>query len=320
MNNTKKLTTGAMLLAIVGALMLIDRQLSFMFETIIIMFMPVVIIIYSTMYELREGIILSVSLLILTFILGDPEYAFVNVPIAVIVGLGYSFGIKKNYGKRKLMIIAMILFVIGEIVVAFIISPLLGISIPEQIASIQGMYNDVLNQSGLDINTLSLFGVDLTSLILVMLVLSTILLGVMEGFIIHLISLFLLNRFKIKTIENGAVFTFNLNPIVAYICFISFASIYFVSRIDNETIKLIVISLSMIGSIILFYFGYIYLITYLKLKTGRKSFGLFIIVGIILLFPVSMIVLVIIGFLYGSGPLKNKLANLGATNNNEEHK
>ena len=58
MNKTKKLTTGAMLLAIVGALMLINRQLSYMFEELIVMMAPVVIIIYSTMYDLKDGAIL----------------------------------------------------------------------------------------------------------------------------------------------------------------------------------------------------------------------------------------------------------------------
>ena len=314
MNNTKKLTTGAMLLAIVGALMMIDRQFSFMFETIIIMFMPVIIIIYSAMYELREGLILSVCLLILTFVLGDPTYAFVNVPIAVIVGIGYSFGIKKNFDRTKLMIIAMILFVIGEIVVAFIVSPILGFSIPNQIAELNEIYSEVLAQTGYGLNVFDQMGVNSTNLILVILVLSTILMGVMEGLIIHIISSFLLNRFKIKIIEKSSIISMNLNPIVAYICFIAFGSMLFLQRFDNETIKLIIITLSMIGSIVLLYFGYLYLITYLRLRTGRRSFGLLLILGIILTVPLSIFILVIVGFLYGAGPLKTKLANLGANN------
>ena len=36
MNKTKKLTTGAMLLAIVGALMLLDRQFSYLFDVYIV--------------------------------------------------------------------------------------------------------------------------------------------------------------------------------------------------------------------------------------------------------------------------------------------
>ncbi|MDO5440666.1 MAG: DUF2232 domain-containing protein [Erysipelotrichaceae bacterium] len=314
MNNTKKLTTGAMLLAIVGALMLIDRQLSYMFETIIVLAMPVMIIIYSTMYEIKDGAILAVCLLFLTFVLGNPEYAFINVPIAVVVGMGYSFGIKKNFNKTKLMIISMILFVIGEVIVAFIVTPLLGISIAQQVDSIKEIYTEVLNQAQLGTEAFDVLNINFSNLVLIMLVLSTLLLGVMEGFIIHIISLFLLNRFKIKTIDKAGIVSINLHPAVAYVCFLSFASMYFLKYFESENIKLAILTLSMIGSIILFYYGYMFVITYLKLRTGRKQAGLLTIVIIILTMPLSMLILVILGFLYGAGPLKRKLSELGGNN------
>lgn len=316
MNNTKKLTTGAMLLAIIGALMLIDRQLSYMFEVIIVMMMPVVIIIYSTMYSIREGAILAVCILILTFIMGNPEYAFINVPIAVIVGLGYSLGIKKNFSQKKLMIIAMILFVIGEVAVAFIISPLLGISIAEQVSSIQTLYTEALKQAGATqpLGTISALGINFTNLILAMLVISTFLIGVMEGLIIHVLSLFLLNRFKIKTIDKGSLIPLNLHPVAAYILFFCFASMYAVNLVSNETIKILLITISMVGAIILFYYGYIFVVAYIKLRTGKKASGILLFVVIFLTMPLSLIALVIIGFLYGAGPLRKKLQNPGASN------
>ena len=91
MNKTKKLTTGAMLLAIVGALMLLDRQFSYLFDVYIVMMIPVVIIIYAAMYELKDGGILCVCLGILTFIIGSSSLNYVfYVPLGIIVGLGYS--------------------------------------------------------------------------------------------------------------------------------------------------------------------------------------------------------------------------------------
>ena len=309
MNNTKKLTTGAMLLAIIGALMLIDRQLSYMFEIFIIMMMPVVIIIYSTMYDIREGAILSVCILILTFILGNPGYAFVNVPIAVIVGLGYSFGIKKNLSQKKLMIIAMLLFLIGEVVSAFIVSPLLGLSIADQISSIQTMYTEAFKQAGAaeTLNVYASMGINLSNLIRVAFVLSILLVGIMEGFIIHVVALFLLNRFKIKTVDKGTVIPFSLSPLVSYICFIGFASLYVMNFINSETIKLLLIVISMICGTILFYYGYIFIVAYIKKISDRKVSALLLIIVVIFTFPLSFIITVIIGFLYGAGPLKKYL-------------
>lgn len=307
MNNTKKLTTGAMLLAIVGALMLIDRQLSFLFEELIIMLAPAVIIIYSSMYKVKDGLILSISMLILTFLLGS-TYSFCYMPISIIVGVGYSIGLQKNLDKTKLMIIAMGLYVLGEVVVTFIVSPILGIDIVTQISNMKDMYTELMNKSGYGMGVFDQLGVNLDSLLLVGLVISTIFMGIAEGFIIHILSLFLLTRFKIKeVVKGGGLVSFNLHPVVAYVSFLSFMGMFFVNRIDNQTIKLIIISLAMIGTLILIYFGYGFAVVYLRLITGKKSTGLLVILGILFLFPLSLIILTIIGFLYGAGPLKNKL-------------
>lgn len=310
MNKTKKLTTGAMLLAIVGALMLINRQLSYMFEELIVMMAPVTIVIYSTMYDLKDGAILSISLLILGFLLGS-TYSYMYLPISVIVGMGYSFGIKKNFDKKKLLIIAIFLFLLGEVIITFVVSPLLGIDIATQVSEMKVVYTDLMAKSGLGADPLSQYGVSLNSMILVSLVLATLLVGVMEGLIIHILSMFLLYRFKIKTLNKGSILSFNLNPIVAYICFLSSFGLYFINRIDNETVKLVIIAASMIGMIILAYYGYIFVVMYAKLKTGKKSMSFLIVLIVLFTAPLSLIVLTILGFLYGAGPLKNLLAERG---------
>ena len=310
MNNTKKLTTGAMLLAIVGAVMLIDRQLSFIFQELIVMLAPAIIIIYATMYDLKDGAILSVSLLILGFLLGS-TYTFCYMPLSIIVGMGYSFGIKKDFDKTKLMLISMGLFILGEVLITFIVTPIIGISIPEQLTAIKETYDTAMSSFNISTSSFDTIGVNLDSLILIAFVLATILMGVSEGLIIHILSMFLLTRFKIKTLNKGNFISFNLHPIVAYICFVCFASLYFMPFINNETIKLIIITLSLIGAIILAYYGYVFLMIFLRYKTGRKSVGFLVILGIILLFPFSVIVLAILGFLYGTGPLKRVLINMG---------
>ena len=259
---------------------------------------------------------LSVCILILTFILGDPTYAFVNVPIAVIVGLGYSFGIKKSFSQKKLMIASMFLFMVGEVVVAFIVSPLLGISVADQVTSIQTIYTDAFAQAGAGtaLDAINTLGINFSNLVLAMLVIATLLLGVMEGLIIHVISLFLLNRFKIKVVDKGTVIPVNLNPVVAYICFIGFAGMYAVNFVNNETIKILLITVSMVCAIVLFYYGYIFVVAYIKARSGRKISGLLLFIVIFLTMPMSIIILVIIGFLYGAGPLKKKLQSTGANN------
>lgn len=310
MNNTKKLTTGAMLLAIVGALMLIDRQLSFLFEELIVMLAPTIIIIYSSMYDIKDGLILSVSLLIIGFLLGS-IYTYLYLPISVIVGVGYSICIKKNFDKTKLMLVSMGLFIIGEVLVTFIVTPIVSISISEQLVEIKTLYEQMLSNIGTSLDIFNQVGINFDSLLLILFVVSTILMGIAEGFIIHILSLFLLKRFKIKEFDKGNIISINLNPIVAYICFIACAGMFFVNSINNETIKLALLTISFLGAIVLIYYGYVFFICYIKLRTRKNTAGLIVILGIIVFMPISIIILIITGFLYGSGPLKRTLEKYG---------
>ena len=71
MNQTKKLTQGAMMLAIIGALILVDRVAAYFFTELIVLLIPVVIIMYSTMHTLSDGMVLSVGMIIISFLLGN---------------------------------------------------------------------------------------------------------------------------------------------------------------------------------------------------------------------------------------------------------
>ncbi|MBQ1911247.1 MAG: hypothetical protein II174_06975, partial [Erysipelotrichaceae bacterium] len=64
MNQTKKMTQGAMMLAITGALILIDRMTAYWFTEFVVLIMPIVLIMYATMHTLKDGVLLSVGLLI----------------------------------------------------------------------------------------------------------------------------------------------------------------------------------------------------------------------------------------------------------------
>ena len=304
MNKTKKLTTGAMLLAIFGALMLLDRQFSYFFDVYIVMIIPVVIIIYSAMYDIKDGGILSVCLLILTFIIGSVSFNYLcYVPLGIIVGLGYSYFLKRNVSKQVLLLASIVLYTIGEIIIAFIVMPIFGINLAEQVNQLKDVFISSSSTMGLDLSM-----IDLSTILPLAIVFSTIFMGLIEGFLTHIVTLLLLKKFKIKDIDNRNLVPLEPSLTLTYICIVlvflmMVSSRYLTTLINNETIKYILLSAGMIGFIILCYFGYIFSIIFLKIRY-QKNMALLVILAVFLLFPFSLFVLMIIGFLYGSGPLK----------------
>ena len=97
MNQTKKLTQGAMMLAIVGALILIDRMTAFWFTELIVLIMPIVVIMYATMHTFKDGVMLCVGLLIISFLLGNFNMTYlIYVPIGIVTGLSYAWGVRRG--------------------------------------------------------------------------------------------------------------------------------------------------------------------------------------------------------------------------------
>ena len=293
-----------MLLAIIGALMLLDRQFSYFFDVYIVMIIPVVIIIYSAMHDIKDGAILSVCLLIITFIIGSSSFNYLcYVPLGIIVGLGYSFFLKKNYSKQVLLLASIVLYTIGEIIVAFVLMPIFGIDLAAQINQLKDAFISSSSTLGMDLSL-----IDLNVILPLAIVLSTIFMGIIEGFLTHVVTLMLLKKFKIKDIDNKSIVPLEPGTKLTYVCIIlvflmMLSNRYLTNLISSETIKYILLSAGMIGFMILCYFGYIYLIIYFRIRF-QKNMALYVILGTFLFFPLSLFVLMIVGFLYGSGPLK----------------
>ena len=65
-----------MMLAITGALILIDRMTAYWFTEFVVLIMPIVLIMYATMHTLKDGVLLSVGLLIISFLLGNFQLTY----------------------------------------------------------------------------------------------------------------------------------------------------------------------------------------------------------------------------------------------------
>ena len=308
MNKTKKLTTGAMLLAIIGAVMIIDRQLSYAFTTFIVLLVPIVIATYSTMYKLNDGILLCVGLLAFTVLFGSLT-TYIYMPVSIIVGIVVSIAIEKGMDRRKINFVAIITYTIAELLVIYVVMPLLGVSISSQISSYIEAFNQMVKYSGMEASINSVIG-NINSLMAIMLVVSTVLTGILEGFLTSLLTAFVLKRFNIKDIGLNSPLDIKMPVWLAYTLMVITCLFMFVSNdgIENETIKYSILALSVVASLILAYYGYFFVILYIR-KMGIKINIFLVVLAIILLFPLSYIILIVVGFLYGSGPLRKILEN-----------
>lgn len=307
MNKTKKLTQGAMLLAILGALILIDRMTAYWFTEFVVLIAPIIIIIYIAMQSFKDGILLSVGVIIISFLLGNFQTTYlIYIPVGVITGLLYGFGVKKGLDKTTLLFIACVTYVVGEVISSYVIYPILGFPVAQMIEEFKLAFEQSGSITGFDYSSiLASAGLQMDKLLVIIYLISTILMGAMEGILIHILSIFLLKRFKIVDLGRVNLWELKPNKVLAYISFLSLFTFFFKDKITNETLYYALITISILGFVVLLYYGYIFLTLYGAIVL-RKNIGV-VFVLISFIFPALLVTLVVLGFLYASGPLRGYL-------------
>lgn len=125
LNQTRKLTTMSMLIAIVGSALLLDKIFGYLMAD----FCPVLIVasIYfvGQKYRFSDCLVLSLGILIIGFILGN-IVSYVYFPVGVIVGLLMCLIPKKMTNKWKFILMIFFYFV-SELIVSIFIYPLLNL-------------------------------------------------------------------------------------------------------------------------------------------------------------------------------------------------
>lgn len=129
LNKTKKITTMAMLIAIVGASLILDKAFGFILAD----FCPVVIVSaiysFSFKYGIRDCLILSLGIMIIGLLLGN-IVSCVYFPAGILVGLLLCLvpPTIEDDKKNKLM---LLFYFVAELIVSLLIYPLLNLgSVP----------------------------------------------------------------------------------------------------------------------------------------------------------------------------------------------
>ena len=107
-NNVRKLTDGAMMLAIIGALLLINRQTAGLLESSFLFLLPLPMVFYSAKYGMKSSLPVIASTMLLCVILGTPQTIF-YVGAEACIGTYYGNGINKQIESSKLLITTMVL-------------------------------------------------------------------------------------------------------------------------------------------------------------------------------------------------------------------
>lgn len=298
-NKTRELVEGALMCAIVGMFVVLDRQLAGIFSSFIFL-IPLPMVYISFKYELKTALITYFGCVVLSFIFGMLPMVIL-VAIEGIIGLFYGNGLKKNESSTSLVIKTMIMAIVTNFITTVLFASFFGYDIVGEANQSVSVIEATFKQFNVPLE-----GIDLRGYIRVAILASIVLTGVMEGYLTHVTSRLLLSRLKLKIAKPTPVFLYKPNVISGYVAFALFVGFWYIftSKIDNQTIVFIGSFLGLLGYFYLVAFGCIGSITWMKAYLNANNLlSVFIVMSSVLFLSFALMVL---GFLYITTDMRDK--------------
>ena len=290
-----KITTGAMILAIFAILLLINRQTGAFFEEFFIYLLPIPMVAYASRYGLKSSLPVFVGMLAFSFFFGTVTTFFYAGTAAL---LGMIFG-TRIYHKRDLtqtMLLVMVLSTVFNVLSTIALASVFGYDLVREVNEMQDMMGQVVSQTGADPQAYAplLEGGYIKQLI----VISAVIFGMVQGYIIYVLSLLILKRLRFQ-VPKARPITLLYPPkwtgfAAIILFFIGFRS--FTQSSENEIVQRLLQCGWTIGYLYLIVFGVIALYLVIR-KYLLRNTALAVILAILgtLMLPQ---ILMGLGFLY----------------------
>ena len=187
MHSAKKTTDGAMMVAIVGLLLLLNRQFAGIIEYAMYWILSFPILVYTIKYGWKGAMIPAAAMMAEAFMLSLPTTVF-YLASALLCGILYGHGVKKHWPNGVNLLITGILTFLSYLITMVLFATVFGydpnedIQIAEQLIQIFGFAHENLAQ-----------------VILFYTLLLSVVTAILQTICVHLLAMMLLTRLHIPT-------------------------------------------------------------------------------------------------------------------------
>ena len=308
---TNKLTQGAMIVAIFGVLLLLNRQTGGLFEETFLFLFPLPMVIFAAKYGWKDSLPVLFCMAITSFLFGTFSTIFYAISEAFI-GLVYGSCLYSKKDRTKTVVLLLFLSVVANLLSSVVLASLFGYNLQGELNEMQklmGQYTDKVNQmmaqqaaqtgqtlpenySFMPPNMMNM------NFFRTMFICSMVLLGIMQGFVTHLLSLIVLKKLRYPVKMPAPLAEFYPPKWSGYLGLGAFL-LYYASILrpfDNQLMQDLAQAAGVGGLMYLVCFGFIAVFVFVKKRLpGHKLLPL--LAGMLLMMIMPQIIM-FVGFAY----------------------
>lgn len=292
-NDVRKLTEGAMIAAVMGVLLLVDRQLAGLLISYFLFVLPLPMVLYSARYGMKDSLIVFAAVMILSVMLGSLQTIF-YVFAESLIGLCYGTGVYHKRSRSMILTMTLVIGAVAEVFSMIVLASVFGFDIAGEIAAYSELLTELDGMMGAGFTTV----VNLEQFVIDCLVVAAVMTGILEGAVTHMLSQMLLKRLHFTIEPPKALKDMYMPKWVGYVA-IALVVVYFYTAmrpVENDMLQIVLQALGMAGYLFLIVMGVVAGFVYLQVMHPACSKWLYVLVIILgLVFGVGMSVA---GFLY----------------------
>lgn len=257
--NTKQITRGAMMCAIYGLLLFLNQQTALTIETSANWLFAFPVLIYTSMYGNYGGGIVSIAMILMTFLFGGFTTWFYSWS-AILIGYLYGSGVYHKRSHMSNFLLTAILSIFASALIIYLWAGIFGYNVHTDFQEIVALFPQVHLR--------------------VIVFLFVIVLGTMQALAIHMVGLMICLRLKINMVSIKPITKmlpprwFGYLSIVMCALFLFSQNVLHLSVDITDLLQVIVI----LDLMVLDYFGVLYFMNKVIQKSHR-NWAFFAIIG-----------------------------------------
>ena len=301
--NTQKLTFGALLVAVFGVLLLLNRQTGAMLEETFVFLFPIPMVAFSARYGWKDSVPVFVCTVLISIFCGIFSSAFYAVTQSFI-GMVYGSCLHAKRDMNRTMLLVMALSAVSSLLSSVVLASLFGINIQEDIAFMQTAMTESLEKAGISMSSSQGQAISLMlqpDSLLRMFIVSMLFMGLVQGFIVCQLSVLILRRLRFPIAKPAPITSYyppRWTGVVAFILFMGYGTAVAMPQTTGreEMMRSLAQSAGLCAYMYLICFGYLGGLFLLR-AFGPASKAVNVILAVILILVIPQI-FVFVGFAY----------------------
>ncbi len=301
----RKITDGAMMVALIGVVLVVNRQMAGLLESMFIWAYPLPMVFYGAKYGWKNAVTVFVSMLLLAMILGTPQTIFYLFS-AELTGMIYGCCLHHHVSTQKIVLVTILISVVTNLLTMIIFAEFFGFDLSRDVMELQGVINQAVPLIQSKVLKEALIQMNVAHILRTIFIMSIILYGAMSGVVTHLLSYMMLKRLRFPVAKMQPLALYLPPKWTAYVGVFGFVlySYGINGSFSSTLLQDACIGLGVILIMYLAWFGYIALaIIFRRFFASR---GIAIVMAIMVTVIGSMFVAVL-GYLYITTDLHDRL-------------